>query len=814
VTSHTEIGATPAADEACPLAEASPTADPSWILVEEGFTLAREHEVESIFAVSNGYVGTRGSLTEGTRLSAPATFVAGVFDVEPASGTTPELVAAPDWFRLSANLEGEELSLQRGEALVHRRVLDMRQGLLWREWRQKTPDGRVTHLRGFRLASLADRHVLLQSVEFTPENYSGRMQLAIRIAPPAVGAEPKSRPQLIVAPEEREHAGAQNAPRVPPEAIAMAFRTPGSGVTIAVAAASALANGAPQELAKRRVELDSGTPVGTPMECWDVHLEIGRRYCLERIVVLHTSRDGDAPVSSAVAHLARLGTASVRHLVNAHIAAWAERWRTADVAIVNGGDIQHAIRFAAYHLIGAANPEDERVSVGARALTGESYKGHVFWDTEIFMLPFYIFTHPPSARALLMYRYHTLAAARAKARTFGYRGALYAWESTDTGEETTPRYAMLPTGGTIEIRTGMEEHHISADVAYAVWQYWQATGDDDFFIQAGAEIMIETARFWASRGTLEPDGRYHIRGVIGPDEYHEGVDDNVFTNLIAQWNLERGAEAARFLAERAPERWRTLVEQFALAPGEPEDWLRLARAMVTGYDERTGLYEQFAGYFGLEDLDLASFEPRTVAMDLLLGAERIRRSRVVKQADVVMALYLLWDRLPREVIERNFRYYEPRTAHGSSLSPSIHALVAARLGDAVLTERYLKQAWEIDLANNMGNAAGGVHAAALGGLWQAVIMGIAGMRLHPGGLAFDPHLPTGWHALRFSAFWHGRLLRCSITSDPLVIEFALEGDGSMTVAVDGGPSIELHPAHGCRIRRSTTGWGAWEAVAG
>ncbi len=221
---------------------------------------------------------------------------------------------------------------------------------------------------------------------------------------------------------------------------------------------------------------------------------------------------------------------------------------------------QRALRFAVYHLTSAANPEDDRVSVGARGLTGDAYFGHVFWDTETYLLPFYTAIWPEAARAMLMYRFHTLSGARAKAAHFGFRGALYAWESADTGMETTPESVVGPDGAIVDILSGRMEHHISADIAYAVWQYWRATGDDDFFLSAGAEILLETARFCASRATLEPDGKRHIRHVVGPDEYHEDVDDNAFTNVMARWNIARALDARDILrarwAVRASERKR------------------------------------------------------------------------------------------------------------------------------------------------------------------------------------------------------------------------------------------------------------------
>jgi kojibiose phosphorylase len=426
-------------------------------------------------------------------------------------------------------------------------------------------------------------------------------------------------------------------------------------------------------------------------------------------------------------------------------------------------------------------------------LTGENYKGHVFWDTEIFLLPFYILTHPPTARALLMYRYHTLPAAREKASTLGYRGALFAWESADDGRETTPSAVVTPDGTVVRVLSGKQEHHISADVAYAVWHYWQMSGDDEFFLTAGAELLVETARFWASRTDVGPDGQYHIAQVIGPDEYHEGVDDNAYTNVMAQWNLERAAEIARLLEERWPARWREFHERVQLAPTEPEQWLTIAHNMYTGFDSRTGLFEQFRGYFELESIDLRAYEPRTAPMDVLLGRERVQRSQVIKQADVVMLLALLWDRFPAQLREVNFRYYEPRTSHGSSLSPPVHALVAARLGDTRLAEHYFREAASIDLADNMGNAAGGVHMATLGGLWQAVVLGFAGMRPRPDGLIFDPHVPESWQCLRFSVRLRGPELTVTLKGEPRTLEVHMTGPEGMTVAVEGGQPVTLVP---------------------
>ena len=372
--------------------------------------------------------------------------------------------------------------------------------------------------------------------------------------------------------------------------------------------------------------------------------------------------------------------------ISKHEAAWADRWRCSDVEVEGDPAAQQALRFAGYHLNGAANPGDERVSIGARALTGDDYRGHVFWDTEIYLLPFYIMTWPQAARSMLMYRFRTLDGARAKAAAMGWRGALYAWESADTGEETTPEHAIGPDRKVVDILCGKQEQHISADVAYAVWQYWQATADEGFLRAGGAEILLETGRFWSSRAQPEADGRCHIRGVIGPDEYHEHIDDNAFTNVMARWNIRRALETAGLLRTRWPERWSKLAAELHIDDDELAQWSRTAETMATGLDPATDLFEQFAGFHHLEEVDLSKYAGRTVPMDVILGPERMRRSKVVKQADVVALLGLLPEEFRGETGTKNFQYYEPRCSHGSSLSRQ--CTVMSRHGWAFPSWRY------------------------------------------------------------------------------------------------------------------------------
>ncbi|HEX9374324.1 MAG TPA: glycosyl hydrolase family 65 protein [Roseiflexaceae bacterium] len=752
----------------------TPASDSRWLLEVEGFDRALEPSIEAVMALVNGYCGTRAALEEGSGVSRPATFVAGVFNT-PARPQAPELeepipeiVVAPDWSRVRIVVEGQELRLGQVELLGQRRVLDMRQGILLREWRVRDGAGRITSLRSLRFASLDDRHALVQLLMLMPENYSGRVELESLVD----GRVTNENATVHLAPvEAREIA----------EGSLLTMQTLQSGYVLAFAAHADLRDAMGDSLAGTPILEDRLVGRG-----WAWQAEQGHVYELRKLVAVVTSRDTADPSLAAPMVLSRLVQAGGAALLNAHTQAWAARWAEADAEIAGVEETQRQVRFALYHLSGAAHP-DERVSVGARALTGERYRGHVFWDNETFVWPFYLFTAPATARALLIYRYHTLDGARHKARDMGYRGALYAWESTDNGEETTPPFINVPGLGRVAVLTGIEEHHLAADIAYTVVQYRQATGDEQFFLDYGAEMLLEIARFWASRAVLGDDGRYHIRKVIGPDEYHESVDDNAYTNVMAQWTLRRGLAVAAELQSGHPARWQTLSTKLDIKNEELDDWRRVADGLVTGFDPDTKVFEQFAGYHQLREVDLTGHDTAEKTMDVKLGWEALKQMQVLKQADVVLLMFLLWDSFAPDVRAANYRYYEPRTAHDSSLSPSFHALVAARLGDLERAERYLRQAARIDLdftRKGWAGASGGVHIAALGGIWQALAFGFLGMRPHAEGLRFEPHIPAHWGALRMPIQWRGRQLR--VTARPDAVEIAVESGEPVALAIGDG----------------------------
>lgn len=736
-----------------------PTADPAWILNGAGCDPLRESSYGSRFAISNGFLGIRGAraVNRVARGGVPArTYVAGLFDTPSPDQPIPELVPAADWLAIQISRADGPLAHHIDEMSSHRMTLDMRRGALLTECRLGSGTSMCVRVRTLHLVSLRERAVGLQLIRLEVEEGEGEVTLEADFEGLNLG---------LVSQRLEQDLGVWHTERS------------GKGLGMAGAASLRL-NG--HDLPTTRL--------GQFNWSWSWKSRPGQVVCFARLVaVTRSDIAGFDPGSDARDKLNVVRQLGWRGVIAEHEAAWASRWQFSDVEVEGDEAAQQALRFAVYHLNSAANPADERVSIGARALTGDDYFGHVFWDTEIFLLPFYILTWPEAARALLMYRFRTLDGAREKAAHMGWRGALYAWESADTGAETTPEQVVGPDRQIIEILTGKQEQHISADVAYAVWQYWEATADERFLLDAGAEIILETARFWSSRAQPEGDGYRHIRGVIGPDEYHEHIDDNAFTNVMARWNIRRGLDVAALLRERWPHRWESLSSQLGLDDTELKHWLDVAETIATGLDPGTDLFEQFAGFFALEEIDLANYAGRSVPMDVVLGRDRTQRTQVIKQADVVALLALLPEEFAREAGADNFRYYEPRCGHGSSLSRAMHGLVAARLGYSEMALRYFRQTAAIDLADTHVAIAGGVHIAALGGIWLMAVFGFAGLSLHGDGIAVAPQLPAGWRSLGFSVQWRNRRLKIKIDQNEQILEATLEAGDSMTLVVRGEP---------------------------
>ena len=683
----------------------------AWQVEQEGFELVRESQMESLFAVGNGYLGVRGALDTPPPGSQSDLFIAGIFDgkcadlpyseiklLAPERRDYPyaELAPLPFPFRLKLSVEGEPLDFAGPHGRELRRTLDLRAGVLRIEAVYETPGGRRTAVRTRRCASLADPHLLLQEVVATRENHWAELALEPLLDEPELDAR---HPHL----QRIEHMATS-------ELELVRYTTRVSRFEICMAS---------------RVARDALT--------------------MRRLICIFTSRDGPDPRAAALAHLRALDWKDFESLWAAHGEKWAGFWAAADIRVPQRFAVEQALRFGSYHLRLPAG-DDTRVSIGARTLTGRAYEGHVFWDTEIFMLPFYLYTEPDRARRLLLYRHNTLEGARRRARELGYRGACFAWESTLTGDDVTPSKILIKsTGKEIPVFTGDQQVHVTADIAYAVWRYWDATRDEAFIAGPGAEILYETARFWVSRMTRGDDGRQHIRGVVGPDEYHHGVNDNAYTNWMARFNLEQAACLAGRLGSNLQ---------------EAQEWSALAHSLYCPGPRDDGVIEQFEGFFALADYPLSPQERFKAPVSRLFDWQEINRLKLLKQADVLMLPLLFPEAFSDDVVAANYRYYEPITDHGSSLSPSVHAAVAARIGLVQDAERYFRRSLWLDLSNGMENSMLGVHPATMGGTWQALVFGFLGVRFVDEGPRPDARaaqrLPAGWPGVELALAWRGR----------------------------------------------------------
>jgi kojibiose phosphorylase len=704
-----------------------------WVIIEEDFDPLRLHHHETVFAIGNRYLGTRGALEEGYPGSWPATFVHGVYDDVPIVYT--ELANCPDWLPLDIIIEDERFRLDRGQILHYKRWLDLSRGVLSRDVRWRSPTGKTWDLHFERFASLADAHVVAVRCGITPLGSGGRIEVQA-----SINSYADNRGLMHWEWIDQGDAG---------DTTWLHVRTRHSAIDLGI--------GCRFQVRGAGARVDSCGCRGYPTLAADLQVEADQTIVLDKLVTVLTSRDVEAPAHAA--HEKVAGLANYETLLEAHQKAWEEVWRTSDVVINGDPTAQLAVRHNLFHVLIAASPADDRVSIPAKTLSGFGYRGHVFWDTEIFVVPFLTFTQPSLARNLLAYRYNTLTGARRKAVARGYEGAMFAWESAYTGDEVTPRWVPGPQGEElVRIWPGDIELHISSDVAYAVWQYWRATGDDGFLADYGAEIILDTAVFWGSRVEWNDQrARYEIRDVIGPDEYHEHVDNNAFTNRMVQWHLQTALEMLAWLRQQYPERAAELERQLDLTPARLHHFADVIECVLVLHDPETGLFQQFDGYFDLEDTNLSDYEPRSQSIQAILGIEDTNKQQGLKQPDVLMLLYLLRDRYDRETLQANWDYYAPRTDHtyGSSLGPAIHTILACELGMREEAYEHFMRAALVDLEDSRGNTGDGIHAASAGGVWQAVVFGFGGIRLTEEGPVAHPRLPPGWKRLEFRLCWRG-----------------------------------------------------------
>jgi kojibiose phosphorylase len=710
-----------------------------WALQETQFDAERLHARETAFTIGNGYLGVRGTFEEGYPRALSATLLHGVYDDVPIVYT--ELANSPDWVPLQVIVDGERFRLDKGEILSYVRQLDVRRAILSRQVRWRSPGGKTVDIHFERFASMADEHVLGIRCQVTPVDCDCLIEIqgSINGYPENQGFN-----HWEWLDQGKTDAG-----------IWLQVRTRTSRITLGMACKMSVAG--------NEATLAVSNAPGYPSLSATLMTTAKKTVTVDKTVTVFTSRDVELPVQAAQTKLAQLP--DYPEIKAAHEQAWDEVWQRSDVLIEGDTKAALAVRYSLFQLLIAAPRNDDKVSIPAKTLSGFGYRGHVFWDTEIFILPFFTFTQPEMARNLLSYRYHTINGARRKASHYGFKGAMYAWESAVTGDEVTPRWALPndPYGADVRIWCRDREIHIAADIVYAIWYYWQATGDDEWMRDCGAEIILDTAIFWASRVEWRSrQERYEIREVIGADEYHEHVNNNGFTNRMAQWHLERAIHVYDWLFDKFPEQAAELKEKVHLTRERRSRWQDIANNIWIPYDPSTQLMEQFEGFFKLEDINLEDYEPRTKSMQSILGIEGANKRQVLKQPDVLMLLYLMRESrdfpYTPEALQINWDYYAPRTdiTYGSSLGPAIHAILAADLDKTEEAYEYFLQAAMVDLEDTRTNAHEGIHGASAGGTWQAVVFGFGGIELTENGPVATPHLPPGWTRLKFKIHWRGQ----------------------------------------------------------
>ena len=753
-----------------------------WCVTETRFEPSLLQARETVFTLGNGYLGTRGTFEEGYPGSLTTTIIHGVYDDVPVVYT--ELVNCPDWLPLLITIKGERFRLDQGDIINYQRKLDIYKGILTRQIRWRSPNGNTIDLSFERFASIADEHVLAVRCKLKPVNFEGKIEVQAGISgyPENQGVlhwEFIQQGELV-----NEESGVTDS--LPEAGVWLEVKTRNTGIELGMATRLQVTDAEDAQVRATGCE-------GHPNISATFYGKTGQTVTLEKTIAVFTSRDTEAPAQITQKHL--LKQPNYDQLSQEHQAAWAKIWEDSDVVIEGDPRAQIAIRYNLFQIIICAPRNDDRVSTPAKTLSGFGYRGHVFWDTEIFITPVFTLIQPKVARNLLHYRYHTLPGARRKARKDGYQGAVYAWESADTGDEVTPRW-ILPGdqyGEPIRIWCGDRELHITCDVAYAIWQYWRVTGDDEWVINYGAEIVFDTAVFWGTRAEWNgKHERYELRNVIGPDEYHEHIHNNTFTNRMVQWHLEIALYLLDWMRENAPEKAKALKEQLDLNPDRLKIWSEIIKRMWIPYDHDRDLVEQCEGFFDIEDINLEDYEPRTKSMQALLGIEGASKKQVLKQPDVLMMMFLLRGLQGQETsgltydleaLQRNWDYYVPRTDHtyGSSLGPAIHALLACDLNKTEEAYEHYMRAAMVDLENVRGNAGEGIHAASTGGLWQATVFGCGGITLTDQGPVANPHLMPGWTRLKFKLQWRGEWFEFDLSAD------GKNGEGATKVSTISSP---------------------------
>jgi alpha,alpha-trehalose phosphorylase len=766
----------------------------AWRISESAFDNDTHFLDETLFALGNGYIGLRGTHEEGfsgpSNASLEGTYLNGFHEWEPiqypenAYGLARRnefMLNVPNGRRIELWIGSERFDLQQGTILNYQRFVDFRHGVVTRTLEWESPGRQRIAITSERIVPLQHKHLFAIRYRVKPINFAGQVRLVSSIDGRVKNVEAGDDPRIgsaVSGPTLHLIDSKQDG-----DFSALVHRTHNSGFTLVSAIDNAVDHAG---VVTRTAALEGQRAEHS----YEAMLDEAQVFTLTKFGAYVSSRDyAEAELMErARTELAKARELGFDALCEEQHAALSEFWRQADVEISGDDALQQGIRFNQFHLLQSVG-RDGKTNIAAKGITGEGYEGHTFWDTEIYILPFFLFNKPDIAKKLIEYRHAGLPKARERARQMSHdKGALFPWR-TIAGEECSSYFP-----------AGTAQYHINADIAYAVKLYVETTGDEAFLLSHGAEIVLDTARIWMGLGhfdTSTGSERFCINAVTGPDEYTAIVNNNFYTNAMAQMHLQYAADVAERLQRDHADVHARIVDAIGLDAAEVAEWRRAAKLMYLPYDAQRGVHAQDDTFLAKKPWDFTGTPKDKYPLLLHYHPLVIYRHQVCKQADVVLATLLLGDRISLEDKRRDFDYYEAVTTHDSSLSTCIFSIIASEVGYADKAYDYFMETARLDLDDTHGNTCHGVHTAAMAGTWLSVAYGFAGMRAYNGELQFAPTLPSRWKHYQFKVHVRGRLLQIRVDADEVQYRL-LEGEPlafkhrGRTIQLASAETVALH----------------------
>ncbi|HAA65029.1 MAG TPA: family 65 glycosyl hydrolase [Thermoanaerobacter sp.] len=741
-----------------------------WVIRETQFSIDTNYRNEIIFTLANGYIGMRGTFEE--RYSGPkntsfnGTYINGFYEIHdivyPEGGygfakIGQTMLNVADSKIIKLYVDGEEFDLLQGKILFYERVLDMKKGFVERKVKWESPTGKILEVKIKRIVSLNRQHLAAISFTMQPVNFTGKIRFVSAIdgnvsnindsEDVRVGSNLKGKVLKTI---DKSVEGLKGW---------IVQKTQKSNFSYACAIDNVL-------VADSKYEVSNSLEEDGVKVIVDLEAEKGTSYTLNKFISYYTSKDFDENklVALALEEIEKAKNDGFETIEKEQEEFLNSFWKDADVIIEGDKALQQGIRFNMFHLLQSVG-RDGKTNIAAKGLTGEGYEGHYFWDSDIYILPFFLYTKPEIAKALIMYRYNLLDAARNRAKELGHKGALYPWRTID-GPECS---AYFPAG--------TAQYHINADIVYALKRYVEATNDLDFLYDYGCEIVFETARFWEDLGAYIPlkGNKFCINTVTGPDEYTALVDNNAYTNYMAKMNLEYAYDIANKMKKEVPQKYQKVASKLNLKDEEIVAWKKAADNMYLPYSKELDIIPQDDSFLYKERITVDEIPEDQFPLLLHWHYLNIYRYQICKQPDVLLLMFLQREKFTKDELKKNYDYYEPITTHDSSLSPAIFSILANEIGYTDKAYKYFMMTARMDLDDYNDNVKDGIHAASMAGTWSAVVNGFGGMRVYTNELHFEPRLPKEWNLLSFNVRYKGRKINVKLTKENVVFAL-LEGE--------------------------------------